>query len=193
MLQPSIVFASMPPVDGVNALISHVHTEQMKSKYMMWLNVCRALFQGTSRWRVFTAPYLQVMTKKGTSRVSLVSVSIPPPPSSKPASTCLSTFPLLLFVFISLFKQDCSHPRPIMPESHSHHQLHSSQKKKKFLTSSTKQRNLLLGPSSDSFTGTHRCAALFQNLCLVVRCGGLAVLGCNGPAVQLSRGERARK
>ena len=43
---PSVVFASMPPVEAVKALISHMQTEQMNSKgehlEIMCLDVSRA-------------------------------------------------------------------------------------------------------------------------------------------------------
>ena len=57
-LDPATVFAAMPPVEGVKALISHMQTEQVNSRgeelEMMVLDVSRAHFYGESRRRVFT-------------------------------------------------------------------------------------------------------------------------------------------
>lgn len=57
-LDPSTVFAAMPPVEGLKALISHMQTEQANSKNepleMMILDISRAHFYGEARRRVFT-------------------------------------------------------------------------------------------------------------------------------------------
>ena len=57
-LDPATVFAAMPPVEGVKALISHMQIEQVSKKgeplEMMCLDVSRAHFYGESRRRVFT-------------------------------------------------------------------------------------------------------------------------------------------
>ena len=57
-LDPATVFAAMPPVEGVKALISHLQTEQRNSKgeplEMLVLDVSRAHFYGASRRKVYT-------------------------------------------------------------------------------------------------------------------------------------------
>ena len=57
-LDPATVFAAMPPVEGLKALISHMQTEQVNSKgedlEMMVLDISRAHFYGEARRRVFT-------------------------------------------------------------------------------------------------------------------------------------------
>ena len=57
-LDPSTVFAAMPPVEGLKALISHMQTQKVDSKgealEIMILDVSRAHFYGLARRRVFT-------------------------------------------------------------------------------------------------------------------------------------------
>ena len=57
-LDPAAVFAAMPPVEGLKALISHIQTEQKNEKgenlEMMVLDISRAHFYGEARRRVFT-------------------------------------------------------------------------------------------------------------------------------------------
>ena len=58
-LDPAEKFAAMPPIEGVQSLISHMMTEQFSSAggplEMMVLDISKAHFHGKSRRRVYTA------------------------------------------------------------------------------------------------------------------------------------------